>query len=78
MWGKYRRGKHLSIAVPTEIKDQLIRRKAWGRAELGNKLLRHYNLRAKCHHIPITFVPPHPDQSGVTWTENRVPLWRPS
>ena len=33
---------------------------------------------AKCHHIPITFVPPHPDQSGVTWTENRVPLWRPS
>jgi uncharacterized protein DUF1501 len=31
---------------------------------------------AKCHHLPISFVPPPPDQSGVIWTENRIPPWR--
>ena len=36
MWGKYRRGKHLSIAVPPEIKNQLIRRNvaSWKACEL--------------------------------------------
>src|SRR5512135_214159 len=30
-------------------------------------------LQAKCHHVPISFVPPRPDQSVVIWTENPHP-----
>ena len=39
MWGKYRRGKHLSIAVPAEIKNQLIRRKALGQGGIGKQIV---------------------------------------
>ena len=39
MWGKYRRGKHLSIAVPAEIKNQLIRRKALGEGGIGAQIV---------------------------------------
>jgi serine/threonine protein kinase len=28
---------------------------------------------AKCHHIPISSVPPHPDQSRVSWNEKPYP-----
>jgi hypothetical protein len=38
MWAKYRRGRHLSIAVPPEIKSQLIRRKALGQGNMGQQI----------------------------------------
>jgi hypothetical protein len=31
-------------------------------------------LMAKCHHLPIGFVPPPPDQSGISWTEKPHPI----
>jgi hypothetical protein len=45
MWGKYRRGKHLSIAVPPEIKNQLIRRKALGEGGIGAQIVEALQLR---------------------------------
>jgi hypothetical protein len=45
MWGKYRRGKHLSIAVPAEIKNQLIRRKALGEGGIGAQIVEALQLR---------------------------------
>jgi hypothetical protein len=45
MWGKYRRGKHLSIAVPAEIKNQLVRRKALGQGGIGAQIVEALQLR---------------------------------
>ena len=39
MWGKYRRGQHLSIAVPPEVKSQLIHRKALGQGGIGAQIV---------------------------------------
>jgi hypothetical protein len=39
MWGKYRRGLHLSVAVPPEVKRQLIRRKALGEGGIGRQIV---------------------------------------
>ena len=39
MWGKYRRGQHLSIAVPPEVKSQLIHRKALGQVGIGAQIV---------------------------------------
>ena len=38
MWAKYRRGRHLSIALPAEMKNQLIRRKALGQGNMGQQI----------------------------------------
>ena len=38
-WAKYRRGRHLSIAVPPEVKGQLIRRKALGQGGIGAQIV---------------------------------------
>jgi hypothetical protein len=35
-----------------------------------------YDEVATCHLIPIGFVPPDPDRSAVSWTKNRISLWR--
>ena len=50
MWGKYRRGKHLSIAVPPEIKNQLIRRKALGEGGIGAQIVECFNLSGEIGH----------------------------
>ena len=38
-WGKYRRGRHVSIAVPSKIECQLIRNKALGGGGLGAQIV---------------------------------------
>ena len=38
-WGKYRRGRLLSIAVPPDIKCQLIRNKALGGGGIGAQIV---------------------------------------
>jgi len=47
-------------------------------AAARRKLRKIYPSMAKCHQVPITLVPPHPDRSGVIWTRNRIPPWRSS
>jgi len=59
MWGKYRRGKHLSIAVPAEIKNQLIRRKALGQGGIGQQIVEA--LQLKWGNRPL----PQPDPPAV-------------
>jgi hypothetical protein len=54
---------------------ELVRRYESGDIQLP-LMQRDYVWTARCHHIPISFVPPHPDRSGVIWTENRIPPWR--
>ena len=38
-WGQHRRGRHVSIAVPPEIKCQLIRNKALGGGGIGAQIV---------------------------------------
>ena len=38
-WGQHRRGSHVSIAVPPEIKCQLIRNKALGGGGIGAQIV---------------------------------------
>ena len=38
MWAKYRRQRHLSIALAPEIKCQLVRRKALGQGSMGAQI----------------------------------------
>ena len=60
MWGKYRRGKHLSIAVPAEIKNQLIRRKALGQGGIGAQIVEALQLRWGGAPLPPPAVIPNP------------------
>lgn len=44
-WAQHRRGRHLSIAVPPEIKNQLVRRKALGEGGIGQQIVEALQLR---------------------------------
>ena len=43
-WGQHRRGRHVSIAVPPEIKCQLIRNKALGGGGIGAQIVEACNI----------------------------------
>lgn len=52
MWGKYRRGQHLSIAVPPEVKSQLIHRKALGQGGIGAQIVEALQQHGAGRHRP--------------------------
>ena len=67
MWAKYRRQRHLSIALAPEIKCQLVRRKALGQGSMGAQITAALLRVWEGQRVPAAVVPhPAPDKTYIT------------
>ncbi len=67
MWAKYRRQRHLSIALAPEIKCQLVRRKALGQGSMGAQITAALLRMWEGQRVPAAVVPhPAPDKTYIT------------
>jgi hypothetical protein len=79
-WNVYRRGRHLSIQLPVEVKNQLVRNKARGGGTLTEQIVSalqsKWSEAAPAVVQPQNYAPPQrlaPPARGVPQQSNRAP-----